>query len=525
MAMDINSNINNSNEELPEILKKTGRDIPYSVPEGYFESLTDRVMEAVEKQPIVHTRTPVFSIFNSRLRTIAASVAVLLFAGITYALITEIIIPALENKQPVKTEDTEIQKNQPAAEISPDDSDQIAKTADTDNPSAFKLRPSNISPIGGNTVNPDGSPVKPKVITPRGDLSAPVTPSSTTPIWPQTHSQANTNQGVAGTIPSGNKLPQGSTVPLFADTTVCRGTILTYSVKEDPRTHNFAWFINGSEIKDHNSGSMNLNTAQFNYGTQRLSIIVSDKNSRNVAKVYNAAIVVAESPVITSDRNVCGYDKVRITTGKTNPNWDYQWSTGDRTADVFVSGSGKYWVTVRIKGGNCSVTDTFEVKVLQKPSFEYLSNRTICANEKVTLEVKNPLDQYEITWFPGKLRSNHYDFVQNKPGVYKIRVDINACNNIPKEVVIKVNDCNIIIPNVFTPNSDGRNDYFLIRGLDNYSDSRLVVTNRNGQVVYENNDYRNEWDGEYNPDDTYFYVLYPGGSSENARKGTITIKR
>jgi gliding motility-associated-like protein len=71
---------------------------------------------------------------------------------------------------------------------------------------------------------------------------------------------------------------------------------------------------------------------------------------------------------------------------------------------------------------------------------------------------------------------------------------------------------NLVIPTLITPNMDGRNDYFVIRGLVNLGKTQLFVFDRRGAEVYKNMDYDNLWNGvDYNnnslPDDTYFYVL------------------
>lgn len=65
----------------------------------------------------------------------------------------------------------------------------------------------------------------------------------------------------------------------------------------------------------------------------------------------------------------------------------------------------------------------------------------------------------------------------------------------------------IVIPNVFTPNSDGRNDLFVIRNLNLYSYRPLTITNRWGNVVYQSTQYNNDWDGSNVPDGVYFGVV------------------
>lgn len=72
----------------------------------------------------------------------------------------------------------------------------------------------------------------------------------------------------------------------------------------------------------------------------------------------------------------------------------------------------------------------------------------------------------------------------------------------------------LVIPTLITPNMDGRNDFFVIKGLSTLGKTELVVFDRRGAQVFKNTDYDNSWDGvDYNknplPDDTYFYVLKP----------------
>lgn len=84
--------------------------------------------------------------------------------------------------------------------------------------------------------------------------------------------------------------------------------------------------------------------------------------------------------------------------------------------------------------------------------------------------------------------------------------------------------CEILVPNVFSPNSDGKNEYFVIKNLQNYSCSKLTIYNRWGLVVYESDCYLNNWDGDGVPDGTYYYVLNLS-NGEKARYGFLTVLR
>jgi len=84
----------------------------------------------------------------------------------------------------------------------------------------------------------------------------------------------------------------------------------------------------------------------------------------------------------------------------------------------------------------------------------------------------------------------------------------SSCTN-STQVSIEVCE-DFSIPNAFTPNNDGKNDFFIIDGTD-FANCRLVVFNRWGTKVYEANDYQNDWagkdlNGKLLESDTYYYV-------------------
>ncbi len=71
------------------------------------------------------------------------------------------------------------------------------------------------------------------------------------------------------------------------------------------------------------------------------------------------------------------------------------------------------------------------------------------------------------------------------------------------------------IYNLVTPDDDGKNDYWYIRGIENYPDNEILIFNRWGTKVKEYSGYNNEdkrWDGtndkgKYLPDGVYYYIL------------------
>jgi gliding motility-associated-like protein len=65
----------------------------------------------------------------------------------------------------------------------------------------------------------------------------------------------------------------------------------------------------------------------------------------------------------------------------------------------------------------------------------------------------------------------------------------------------------ITVPNVFTPNGDGFNQYFFIPKIELYEDAELSVVDRWGKSVYRSNGYKNDWDGGDLSSGVYYYVL------------------
>ena len=75
---------------------------------------------------------------------------------------------------------------------------------------------------------------------------------------------------------------------------------------------------------------------------------------------------------------------------------------------------------------------------------------------------------------------------------------------------------NIFIPEGFSPNGDGSNEYFSIPGIEQYSHVSIQIFNRWGNIIYKQEHYENDWDGTSNvnmsigselPTGTYFYFI------------------
>jgi gliding motility-associated-like protein len=105
-------------------------------------------------------------------------------------------------------------------------------------------------------------------------------------------------------------------------------------------------------------------------------------------------------------------------------------------------------------------------------------------------------------------------------------VSNGTCPASTDDVIINVGE--FFIPNGFSPNGDGINDFFMIPGFGFWENIEIQILNRWGNVVYENTNYQNNWDGKNSSnqdlaDDTYFYIVKI--KNYETLKGFVVIKR
>jgi len=127
---------------------------------------------------------------------------------------------------------------------------------------------------------------------------------------------------------------------------------------------------------------------------------------------------------------------------------------------------------------------------------------------------------------------------QESSGIFKIPVTesrsvyisqyTGECESPRTEVKITVGLSALSIPNTFTPNNDGTNDFWLIKGMENYPDALVQVFNRYGQKVFESKGYAQPFDGKLGsailPPGVYYYIINLKTNC-NLISGSITLVR
>lgn len=115
---------------------------------------------------------------------------------------------------------------------------------------------------------------------------------------------------------------------------------------------------------------------------------------------------------------------------------------------------------------------------------------------------------YDLGWQQGEPSITVAPWVTT---TFQLAVGDVCGNAVASQAEIVFVECPISIPNVMTPDGDGKNDFFEIANIEDYPDADLVIINRWGVVVYEATGYKNNWSGSDLTDGVYFYQLYPNG--------------
>jgi gliding motility-associated-like protein len=91
-------------------------------------------------------------------------------------------------------------------------------------------------------------------------------------------------------------------------------------------------------------------------------------------------------------------------------------------------------------------------------------------------------------------------------------------------------DYQIYVPNTFTPDNDGINDYFFAKGTEGALEFRMEVYDRWGLLIWEGHKMSKKWDGTYLnepvPMDTYVWkveVLFPNDEENRVFIGHVNV--
>ncbi len=293
----------------------------------------------------------------------------------------------------------------------------------------------------------------------------------------------------------------------------------------------------GTAVFSPNANTANARVTVSQFGAYDFAWTISNSlcNSSDIVRVtFNDRPVVDAGP----DLAVCKGNSIQLNASGSGT---FLWTPGNLLNNANISNpiatpviTTRFIVNLTDQNG-CKNSDTINVEVRLQPTANAGPDQVLDYLFETKMQASMPAlnETGEWTRLSGKGNISNI----NDPESEITNLDIGESNFIwtvtngvcpvaSDTVNILVRD--LLIPTLITPNQDGKNDYFIIKGIETLGKTSLTIFNRWGARVFENKDYDNKWNGVDDndnqlPNDTYFFVLKPEKS--RALSGYIVIRR
>ncbi|MBE2247482.1 MAG: gliding motility-associated C-terminal domain-containing protein, partial [Candidatus Competibacteraceae bacterium] len=232
-------------------------------------------------------------------------------------------------------------------------------------------------------------------------------------------------------------------------------------------------------------------------------LIVTDALGCQMQEIY----IITEPMPLTLDAVVndilCyGFNNGSIdvtVNGGTLP-YQYNWSNGSMNQDLQLLTPGIYALHVT-DANMCAISGSWEINNADQITIQTDSVITIYVGDEVQLNanVSGGSGSFNYLWSP----PDYLDCQQCQQPIasplvtteYVLMVaDQNGCTAIGTTTVIVLH--NIFVPNTFTPNGDGKNDFFTAVS-NSCKEYRMFIFNRWGDKIFETEKIDAGWDGTY----------------------------
>ena len=283
---------------------------------------------------------------------------------------------------------------------------------------------------------------------------------------------------------------------------------------------NTKWFKNGTEIVSLANQNSILTKESGNYTVRFENSQGCTKTSSSFSLTFTP---LANFSIFSSkSATICFGESTSLSASISGKS--YKWSTGETSPTISVSSSGTYSLDIENISG-CIQTASIDIIVLDELDIVQNNERTIChiAGEHVLLQAKTGFKNYYWNGIKGLA-----SFEVTKPGNYILEVEDNLGCRATRTYKVVEFCSEVIVPNTFTPNGDGINDYWNIGGLENDRTAHVTIFNRYGNIIYQSRGSSPTWDGTFNgqvlTNGTYFYTIKTNQSAK-ILKGSVLILR
>ena len=195
---------------------------------------------------------------------------------------------------------------------------------------------------------------------------------------------------------------------------------------------------------------------------------------------------------------------------------------------TIVSDSGLYNVTSKTAAG-CDSIRYYRI-IIDKNVKDLRLGADTCLKAGASFVITATPGYQKYFWMKNDVASGN-TYKVSQPGVYEVLVQ-NICGSKSDSIeIFDLCDYPLYMPNAFTPNGDGINDFFKVPALNKNKLIRLTVYNRWGQVYFQTKDAALGWNGRFKHQEAeggvYIYYLEMTGLSGHrlSEKGTIMLIR
>ena len=310
----------------------------------------------------------------------------------------------------------------------------------------------------------------------------------------------------------------------FENSPICTGQEVTFCNKSMYRSDiapTFLWDFGDSKTSEKESPTHTYRTAG------NFTVMLTTSYDTNCSDTYQQSVTVNDADIVTISPNnspttFCEGGSVMLSVPEGFRKYCWNDGKASTTPSIEVTESGIYTVSATNNNG-CTSMAEIEVEVLIPPevSIEIVNTQgeiQLIASGGVRYEWTED-NTLSVTDQPNPIVTPEATTTYSVTGF-----DNNGCSNTAT-ITVEVNPSSVA-SKVFTPNEDGQNDVWVIKNID-FPNCTVLVFNRSGQVVFEQKNYANDWDGTFNgknlQEGVYYYIIKCDNNS--SLTGSVTIFR
>lgn len=308
----------------------------------------------------------------------------------------------------------------------------------------------------------------------------------------------------------------------------CEGDLIQLFTADAGEGATYLWEgPNDFSSSDQNPGIFNATINMTGIYTVSVTLGTCSSTSSTSVSVYDAFDVNIENA-----GPICyGYYSIQLSATPPGGIWSGDAVNNSGVFNVAEAGKGNHSVIYSVTDG-CVVTAEININVYYAfMNVEYEIYKPLCLggnDGKVYFIISQGSPPYIISW-----DENQYSTDQVATGLeagsYIFTItDAEKCIYVVSDIFVDegLENC-INIPNAFTPNGDGINDYWIIENIEFFPRHLIQVFNRWGQEVYSGRHGERPWDGTYNnkplPTGSYIYIV--NLNNEDRFVGIVSLVR